>query len=175
MTAETGGRGTPTEKGSVPAFRRAIDDRGQVVITRFDCRTVRKLVRILALHYRVKPQVRRRVDGYLGSKTVVLWRQRTVLSISLWRDLSSIYQMGNVSRHILATRVPGQLGVTTLCGIYAYNGDWKYLMFGTPSSGVPEPLHAGTAECAGRLTKEETGNEQKNSDGPRVRIHREQR
>jgi hypothetical protein len=175
MTPEAGGRSTPTQEGSVTAFRPAIDDRSQVVVTRFDCRTVRKLVFILALHYRVKPQVRRRADGYVGGKTIVLWRQRTVFSISLWRDLSSIYQMGNISRHILASRVPRQLGVATVCGIYAYNGDWKYLMFGTPSDGVPEPLHAGTAERASRLTKKETRNEQTDSDGPRVRIHREQR
>jgi hypothetical protein len=140
----------------VTKFRPAVDDRSQVVITRFDCRNIRNLACILALHYRVKPQVRRKAAGYLGAKTIVLWRQRTVLSVSLWRDLSAIYQMGNLGRHILASRIPGQLGVATACGVYAYSGEWKTLMFGAPGTGVPEPLQAGTGEPGSLLTGKET-------------------
>lgn len=134
-------------------FQLAEDSRGQVVVTRFDCRTIRNVLRVLALHRRVKPEVRRKADGYLGGKTVVVWRRRSVLSISLWRDLPSMYQMGRVDRHILAARVPAQLHVTTSCGVYAYSGEWKHLMFRTPETGAPEPLHAsvgGPAASTGR-------------------------
>ena len=126
-------------------FQLTDDSRGQVVVTRFDCRTIPNVLRILALHRRVKPEVRRKADGYLGGKTVVAWRRRSVLSISMWRDLPSMYQMGKVDRHILAARVPARLGVTTSCGVYTYSGEWKHLMFRTPDTGAPEPLHASVA------------------------------
>jgi hypothetical protein len=112
-----------------------------VVVTWFDCRTIRNVLRILVLHYLVKPEVRREADGYLGGKTIVAWRRRAVLSISMWRDLPSLYQMGKVDRHIRAARVPARLGVTTSCGIYTYRDEWKHLMFSTPDTDAPEPLH----------------------------------
>lgn len=139
-------------------FQRTEDSRSQVVVTRFDCRTIPNVFRILALHYRVKPEVRRKVDGYLGGKAIVAWRRRTVLSISMWRDLPSIYQMGKVDRHILAARVPTRRGVTTSCGVYTYSGEWKHLMFNTPDTGAPEPLHmsvAGPAASIGRKSRHE--------------------
>jgi len=123
---------------------RASDPRGQVVITRFECPSRLKLLIILATHFRVKREVRRVAEGYLGGTTLIQWKERTLLSISLWRHLDSIYDMGKSNRHIVASRMPARLGVSTACGIYAYSGDWRQLMFGT-SVAANEPLFATTA------------------------------
>jgi hypothetical protein len=123
---------------------RASDPRGQVVITRFECPSRLRLLVILAMHYRVKKEVRRVAEGYLGGTTIVQWKQRTLLSLSLWRQLDSIYDMGKANRHIVASRVPARLRVSTACGIYAYSGDWRQLMFGTPVAANEPLLATGT-------------------------------
>lgn len=115
-------------------------DPSRVVITRFECRTLIRLLLILALHHRIKRDVRRKVDGFVDAAAVVLWRRRTILSVTLWEDLEHVYGMGGVRRHIGASRVPHRLGVRTTCGVYTYTGDWRTLMFGTPTS-TNEPLH----------------------------------
>lgn len=111
----------------------------QVVVTRFECRTRLRVLIVLALHWRVKRAVRVRVSGWLGSATVTDWRSRTVLSISLWHDLRSVYGMGDIPVHVQAARVPRRLGIATVSGIYSYSGDWRRLMFGTPADDH-EPL-----------------------------------
>jgi len=120
---------------------RATDPRGQVVVTRFECPSRWRLLLILARHFRVKREVRRVAEGYLGGTTLIQWKQRTLLSFSLWRQLDSVYDMGKSNRHIVASRVPARLEVSTACGIYAYSGDWRQLMFGT-SVAASEPLFA---------------------------------
>lgn len=102
---------------------------GQVVVTRFECGGLSALLRILLLHRRVKKEVRQRARGFVGVKTLVDWRRRTMLSISLWEDLDSIYSMGSVQRHILATRRTGPLGVDTTSGVFSFVGDWRRVMF----------------------------------------------
>lgn len=111
------------------------------MITRFECPSIRSLLVVLALHKRVKRDVRRVADGYLGGATVVSWKTRTVLSISLWQRFDSIYAMGNARAHVLASRVPRRLGVSTSCGIYAYTGEWRRLMFDAPGQ-EHDPLSA---------------------------------
>ncbi|SCE78781.1 hypothetical protein GA0074695_1116 [Micromonospora viridifaciens] len=103
---------------------------GQVVITRFHCGDLARLLLVLMLHIRVKRDVRRHASGFLGIKLLVEWRQRTVWSISLWRDLDSVYSMGAVSRHVAASRVPAKLGVSTSCDIFCHVGEWTRVMFG---------------------------------------------
>jgi hypothetical protein len=102
---------------------------GQVVITRFECGNLLALAIVRALHYRVKRDVRRHARGFVGVKTLIDWRRRCLLSISLWEDLDSVYSMGSVPRHITATRMPGPLGVATASGIYCFVGDWRRVMF----------------------------------------------
>jgi hypothetical protein len=102
---------------------------GQVVVTRFECPTVLALLAIRIRHGRLKRDVRRQAAGFIAVRTVVDWRQRTMLSISLWQNLDSIYGMGNVPRHVAAARLPAQLGVATTCGIYYLVGDWRRVMF----------------------------------------------
>lgn len=121
------------------SHERASDPRSQVVITRFECHGLAKLLLVLAMHVRIKREVRRVAKDFLGATTVVLWRERVVLSISLWRHLDGVYDMGGSNRHIVASRRPAKLGISTACGIYTYAGDWRRLMFGTAAE-AGEPL-----------------------------------
>lgn len=105
-----------------------------MIVTRFECPNRWVLVYLLALHVRVKRDVRRHVPGLIASRVVVLWRQRTMLSISLWPDLDSVYGMGSVPRHITGSRIPAQLGVTTSSGVFAFAGDWRRVLFGSPAA-----------------------------------------
>ncbi|MEU4645722.1 hypothetical protein [Micromonospora sp. NPDC023814] len=107
--------------------------KGQVVITKFHCGGLGRILLILLLHIRVKRDVRRYATGFIGIKLLVEWRQRTVWSISLWRDLDSVYSMGSVSRHVAASRVPAKLGVRTSCDIFCHVGEWTRVMFGNPA------------------------------------------
>lgn len=120
---------------------RVADRRGQVVITRFECRSLYALMLIRALHRPVKKDVRRHAKGYLGGTTLIQWRQRTLLSFSIWDGVESIYDMGQVNRHVSAARVPHRLSAVTSCGIYTYRGDWRNVMFATPISAAQEPIH----------------------------------
>jgi hypothetical protein len=109
---------------------------GQVMITRFECPNLLVMVLVVLLHGRVKRQVARRAEGYLGAVMLRDWRSRTVLSVSLWRDIDSVYAMGEVPRHVHASRVPPRLGIRTRAGVFCYAGDWRRVMFG---AGHPNP------------------------------------
>lgn len=135
---------------------------GEVVITRFECRTWRSLLTVLLLHLRVKPQVKKVAPGFRGSSVLVNWRDKTVLSVSLWESAKSIYSMGQVSRHILATRVPGHTGVATTSGVYSYVGDWRRVLFRSRLESPP-PLSPikdlGVKQSARRTRTEEMRND----------------
>lgn len=109
---------------------------GQVVVTRFECASALHLLRLLLLHRRIRRDVRRRATGFIGAKALVDWPARTMLSVTVWRDLDSIYSMGDVDRHIRAAKRKRQLGITTSSGVFCYVGDWRRVMFG---SGEPNP------------------------------------
>ncbi|MDI2131063.1 hypothetical protein [Yinghuangia seranimata] len=123
---------------------RASDPRGHVAVTRFECHTLRNLLRILHMHRSIEKEVRRVADGFLGAAHIVDWRRRTVLSVTLWSDLDSLYGMGSSQRHILAARVPGRYGITTSSGLYAFSGDWRAVLFGGPVPERAEPLRPST-------------------------------
>lgn len=117
---------------------------GQVVVTRFECGSLLKLAVLLFFHLKLKMDVRRKATGYVGVRTLVDWRHRTFLSISLWKDLDSVYSMGSVPRHVAAARIPGGMRIRTTCGVFCYVGDWRRVMFQSP---VPQhsplyPLHS---------------------------------
>jgi len=118
---------------------RANDSRGQVVVTRFECKTIPRVLVILAVHGRVSRAVRKGAEGHVGSTALVHWRERTVLSISMWHRLEDIYSMGGINRHIVAARLPARLGIATTCGIYTHAGEWQKLMFDVPTA-VREPF-----------------------------------
>lgn len=112
-----------------------------MVITRFECQSYYALVLVRILHHRIGRDVHRYAKGYLGGTTLIRWRQRLLLNFSMWDDLGSIYDMGQVTRHVSASRVPYRLGVATSCGIYTYRGDWRNVMFATPTPAAEEPIH----------------------------------
>jgi len=129
---------------------------GQVVVTRFECGSVARLLAIRLLHSRLKRHVRQGATGFIAVRTVTDWRRRTMLSISLWESLDSIYSMGEVPQHVAASRIPVRLGVSTTCGIYYLVGDWRRVMFGgaavTRSPLYPLQHHLSPAHLPGKDT-----------------------
>lgn len=115
------------------------------MITRFECPSLPVMLVLMLLHRRIRRQVDRSAEGYLGAATVRDWRTRTLLSISLWRDLDSVYSMGSVPRHVLASRVPARLGIRTCAGAFCYAGDWRQVMFGVGRP-KPSPLEPTTQD-----------------------------
>lgn len=107
------------------------DAGGCVVITRFECRSLLRLLYLMLKHSSTKRAVRRSAKGYVDSVAIVDWRQRTLISVSLWRSVASIFSMGEVREHVFAARLPRKLGIATTCGIYKFAGDWRSVMFGT--------------------------------------------
>jgi len=107
---------------------------GQVVVTRFECPSVPVLAALRLRHAAMRRHVRRHATGFLGVTMLIDWRSRVLLSLSLWEDLDSIYSMGMVSEHVAAVRLPARLGVKTTCGIFCLVGDWRAVMFGSPSA-----------------------------------------
>jgi hypothetical protein len=103
------------------------------VVTRFECPNLAVLLYLLALHVRIKRDVVRHAPGLVASRVVVQWRTRTMLSLSLWQNLDSVYDMGSVPRHVAGSRVPGRLGVATSSGVFGFTGDWRRVMFGAPA------------------------------------------
>jgi hypothetical protein len=119
--------------------------KGCVVITRFECQVLLRLLFLIALHRRLQRDVRRRTNGFVGATAIVDWRNRTLISISLWSDLDAVYSMGQVPSHIEAARLPRRLGIATSCGVYAFAGDWRRVLFGTQAQAQSplQPLAAG--------------------------------
>lgn len=68
-----------------------------------------------------------------------------MFSVSLWRDLESIYDMGGVTRHVAAARLPQRMGIRTRCGIYTFRGDWRRLLFDVPASDI-DPLRESSSD-----------------------------
>jgi hypothetical protein len=108
---------------------------GHLSVTRFECPTRATVIVLRCLHSYVKREVLRKASGCLGITTLTDWRSRTMYSISMWRNIEDIYRMGEVHRHVLAARVPGQLGVHTEAGIFTYVGDWRRVLFNSSYAG----------------------------------------
>ncbi|MFJ6854158.1 hypothetical protein ACIQM3_27180 [Streptomyces sp. NPDC091271] len=121
-------------------YTKARDPRGHIALTRFECRSALNMAVVLFLHARIKREVRRIAPEFVGAAPVVLWRHRTILSVTLWRTLESMYAMGEAQSHILAARVPHKLGIRTTSGLFPYGGDWKNLLFEATVTDV-DPLH----------------------------------
>ena len=131
--------------------------RDVVVVTRFECGTFVCLVTLALLHPWIRHQVEVNATGILGACRRILWRERTLLSVSLWRDVESIYSMGSCQRHISAARLPARLGIETSCAIFNLSGDWKRIMFNSPARtrSPLRPLKGLSRSHAGRMTHEE--------------------
>jgi len=108
-------------------------------VTMFQCESVIRMLAIALMHRPMKRRVLDQVDGFLGVKLFTDWPNRSIRSVSLWTDVTSIYGMGNVAAHVKAARVPGRWGISTSCGVFEYSGDWRSVLFeGTWQS--PSPL-----------------------------------
>jgi hypothetical protein len=105
---------------------------GHVVVTRFECPNLAVLLYLLLLHARVRRDASRQASGLIASRAAVLWRRRTLFSITLWRNLDSIYTIGSVPRHTAATRLPRRFGVSTSSGVFTFTGDARRVLFGSP-------------------------------------------
>ena len=112
-------------------------DGGDIVVTRFECRSALSLLTIALLHIRHKQRILSQARGLLYATMFVDWHRRTLISISLWSDLSSIYSMGAVPEHIAMARVPRRLGVTTACGVFGFIGGWRAVLFNGPETKSP--------------------------------------
>ncbi|MFJ8544424.1 hypothetical protein ACIRFH_20795 [Streptomyces sp. NPDC093586] len=129
------------------SYTTARDSRGHIALTRFECRTALNVVVVLLMHMRIKREVRRVAPGFVGAAPVVLWKDRTVLSVTLWRTLESMYAMGEAQSHIRASRVPSKLGIRTTSGLFPYRGDWKNVLFEATVADI-DPLHERTHDDA---------------------------
>jgi len=117
---------------------------GVVVMTRFECPTIRRLLSVVLLHWRVKRDVHRKARGLVAVRMIVVPSERMVTSISIWRDLDSVYSMGDVRRHVTAARLAGSWNVRTANGVFCYVGDWRRVMFGG-AGGAGSPLQPVSA------------------------------
>ena len=133
------------------------DARDVVVVTRFDCGTLVYLIALVLLHPWIRHQVEVDAIRMLGACRRILWRERTLLSVSLWRDVESIYSMGHCQRHISAARLPARLGIEASCGIFSLSGDWKRIMFNSPARtrSPMRPLKGLSRSRAGCMSDEE--------------------
>jgi hypothetical protein len=57
---------------------------GLLVVTRFECHSLWKLLIISIAHRRMRNEAERHARGYLGSTRIVRLRERTLFNISLW-------------------------------------------------------------------------------------------
>lgn len=113
---------------------------GQVVVTRFECPNLSALIAVRLLHVRLKRIVRKRARGFVGVAIITDWRRRTMLTVSLWQSLDSIYSMGDIPAHVDAVRMPAHLGVATKGGVFCFVGDWRRVLFGGKAA-PGSPLH----------------------------------
>ncbi len=105
---------------------------GVVVVTRFRSPNRRQLLRVIWLHRGLRRRCKRELEKLIDVKLCISWRERTILSVSLWSVADGPFAMGEVEAHVRATRMPAQKGMSTSCGMFTYAGEWRHLMFGTP-------------------------------------------
>lgn len=103
---------------------------GAVVVTQFECRTLRRVLRVWWMHQRIKPAVRRAAPAFLGVRLYIDWPARRVRSVSLWSATAGLFDMGEVASHIRAAHTTGKWAIDTSCGVFSYAGDWREVMFG---------------------------------------------
>ena len=113
---------------------------GAVVVTAFVCRTRRDVLLLWWLHRRLKPQVRAQAPAFIDVRLFIDWRRRVVRSVSLWSEITGLYDMGKVPGHIKATRIPAGRGLETTCGVFTYGGDWRAVLFDSEIHQAVSPL-----------------------------------
>ncbi len=103
---------------------------GIVVITKFSCRSWADLIWVVLKHKRLETDVRMASDGLIGAGSIVQWRERRMFSVSLWRDATAIYSMGEVPTHVAAVASGTASRTEVVAGLFPYMGHWANLLFG---------------------------------------------
>jgi hypothetical protein len=111
-----------------PQAPEGADDR--VVVTRFECGSLAKLLALSVLHMFIRRAAIRDTQGLVVSTSHVSWGSRTLVSVSLWRSLRDVYSMGQCREHVIAARIPHRWGIRTACAMFRVEGDWRNIMFG---------------------------------------------
>lgn len=101
-----------------------------MVITRFECPNKRTVLEILWLHFLLRRRCRRALRSLIDVKAHASWRQRLVLSVSLWSEPTGVLGMGAINEHVRLSRFPSKRGIATSCGVFTFSDDWRNLMFG---------------------------------------------
>jgi len=116
-------------------------------LTVFRCASWRSLARIVWEHRRVKRDVRRRVDGFVAVSLGVDVRTRTAFSLSLWRDLAAMRNVGHARRHVEAARQTlRSADVETEQMVYQPLGDWRTVLWDESDMwSIPVAERAGTS------------------------------
>lgn len=108
-----------------------------VVVTLFRCRTLRQLLGVRRRFAGMAGVVKAKAPALLSSVVSVDYRRRLVMNVSVWPDVESMRQMGDVPEHVLAARYVGRRpDIATASGVFAHAGDWRELLWG-----VPRPDH----------------------------------
>jgi hypothetical protein len=113
--------------------------KGVVVVTRFDCGTLWRLILMRVVHVVLGRRIRRGLDGLLFTSTITDVGSRRVISVSAFGTLDDLYQMGSVADHIKGAHLVARLKLRTSGGIFPYGGDWRHILFGAPGQS-PSPL-----------------------------------
>ncbi|GAA4984255.1 hypothetical protein HD597_003661 [Nonomuraea thailandensis] len=104
-------------------------DGGVVVVTRFDCGGLWRLLAFRIAHAWISARITPRLEGLVFIATRTDVAARRVLSVTLFRNLDQVYQMGTIPAHIKAARVTRRFGVRTRGAIFANVGDWRTVLF----------------------------------------------
>lgn len=100
-----------------------------VVVTTFQFRSLATYFMFKVLHRRLHADVRRDAPGFISVSLVSMLRQRRCMSVSLWRDKDSIYDMGKVDRHVQSVRLTPKLAYSTSCTVFSVEGNWRDVLF----------------------------------------------
>jgi hypothetical protein len=115
---------------------------GVLVVTRFDCDTLPRLVYLRLVHLVLSRRIRRALgETLLFVSTFTELRTRRVTSVTAFARLEDLYRMGTVGDHIKGAKLVARKRFRTSAGLFPYAGDWRHVMFDSAAHS-PSPLHA---------------------------------
>ncbi len=108
-------------------------DNGQLhapiaVCVRFQCDKRRHLLHLRLRAWRIEREVKRTRAAYVTGKTRLRWRERELISLSIWSDQASMFSMGGCARHIDAAHYALNHGVRFQSDIMDTVGSWSQVM-----------------------------------------------
>ncbi|MGI5245256.1 hypothetical protein [Dactylosporangium sp. CA-139066] len=113
---------------------------GVLVVTRFDCDTLFRLVYMRLVHLVLSRRVSRALgETLLFVSTFTEVRTRRVISVTAFGRVEDLYRMGTVGDHIRGAKLVARKRFRTSAGIFPYGGDWRRVMFDSAVHS-PSPL-----------------------------------